>query len=176
MQCLVSDRVPEPVVDRLEMIEIEHEGAHRLALLGLLRDQSLRRQQHPTPVEQPGQVVGHGGVLVDTKRALGREHQNDERCADRIEHGLQHEQRNPSGRKHNGAAIRRQQARQRDREQEYGAVQHRNQNGRPTSPQGLAALTPQLGRGRESVARHDDRAQNDAGRRPLGEIGEGAGE
>jgi hypothetical protein len=55
-------------------------------------------------------------------------------------------------------------------------VQHRNENGRPTPAQGLAAFTPQLGRGREGVARNDDRAQNNAGRRPLGEIGESAGE
>jgi hypothetical protein len=133
---------PKPVVDRLEMIEIEHQRAHRLAPLRLLRDQCLRRLQHAAPVEQPGQFVGQGGGLVDPHAALRGQHQNDEGGADRIEHHLQHEQRDPSARERERAVVRRQHAGERNREQEHRGVQHRNENGRPTPAQGLAALAP----------------------------------
>ena len=129
----------------------------------------------PRRLSSPVNSSVTAAFLWRSQRALGGEHQDDEGRADRVEHGLQDEQRDPSGREHHGAAVGRQQARQRDREQEHRAVQHRNQDGGPAPPQGLAALAPELGRGHERVARHDHGAEHDARRRPLRKIREGAG-
>ena len=49
----VSDRMTEAVVDRFEMIEIEHEHAHRFTLPGMLREQLLRGGEKAAPVERP---------------------------------------------------------------------------------------------------------------------------
>src|SRR5262249_43625115 len=88
-----------------------------------------------------------------------------------IEHGLEREHRDPAARQGYDAALGRQQAGERDREQKHGAVQDRHEDRRPAPHQGLAPLAPQLGGGKEGVGRYDKRAQHDAGERQWAKSG-----
>ena len=70
-QRLVADGMAEAIVDRLEVIEVEHQHAHRLALLGLARDELVGGGEEAAPVEQAGQLIGRGRIpWMRTLRSL----------------------------------------------------------------------------------------------------------
>jgi hypothetical protein len=60
------------IVDRLEVIEIEHQHRHRLVVLGLQRAQHVRVFKEAAPVEQPGQIIGARGVPSSEAQVVSR--------------------------------------------------------------------------------------------------------
>ena len=52
-QHLVADGVAEAVIDRFEMIEIEHQQRHRLAAFALMRAQAARASRKARRLSSP---------------------------------------------------------------------------------------------------------------------------
>ena len=67
-QHLVAGGVPVPVVDLLEVVEVEHHGDQRLA--GRVGEQGGRQAVEGAPVGQPGEWVVTGGVPLGGELGL----------------------------------------------------------------------------------------------------------
>ena len=89
LERVVADGMAEAVVDRFELVEIEHQHADRLRLARALRDQRVGRFEKGAPVEQAGEQIGHRRGLVHQRDALLRHDHDDEGGADHIDHGLE---------------------------------------------------------------------------------------
>ena len=114
-QRLIADRVSVAVIDRLEMVEVEHQHAHPPAALGLPRHHLAGRLEESAAVEQAGHRIGQRGLLVDADGALLGQHQHDEGGPHDIEHDFEREQRDPPARERDDAALGGKHAGQRNR-------------------------------------------------------------
>ena len=77
LQGLIAGGVAEPIVDRLEVVEIEHQHRERLAGAAAALDLSLQRLVDRAPVEQSGEAVV--ARAVPELGGEARRHQNHQR-------------------------------------------------------------------------------------------------
>ncbi len=89
--------MPETVVDRFEVIEVEGKHADR-RLAGFAAGQQRGSGGEETaPVEERGQGIGLGRRLVAIDGAVFGQDQHDKSGADHIEHDLDRENGDPAG-------------------------------------------------------------------------------
>ena len=156
----------ETVVDALEMIDVEDQHRHRTSRARLAFDHAGAGFGETTAIEHAGQRIHRGCRLVGSHRALRHQHEDHEHGADRIEHELDREQRDPdAGGKF--AVGRMQQVAQQDRQHQHETVQHRHHDRRPVPLQSLAPFRPQFGGGQRRIERDDACADRGPERRFL---------